>query len=683
MKKIAIFYTGGTIGMIENDGILVPSATGPLNNWLTSYASRNDISIEFIGGYEPIDSSNANPNLWSKLALGITELDEKYNGILILHGTDTMAYTASALSFLLPSIEIPIIVTGSQYPLSQEGSDAELNLTRSIQLLTTLPEGELPKEVFIFFDNYLFRGNRSTKIDNEGIHAFESPNYPHCLKFDEHGNIEFNPNFRPIEKHDFLFPCTALKPVHIKVVMLFPGIEDLDIDLDTCQAIILMTFGAGNAPTNPSFLKKLQEFTDHGIIVLGLSQCLHKSNQTSTYQTGVSLRHRGVIDMGDLTLEACFAKLYYTLSIGYLHPKKYLTRNLVGEITPIIATYSSQIATPDYSHFTPVKICLVLQNSRYFSLGLLGDILRNNNLTVCLLFVPDNYRTLKKINSRQIDLVIMLGSNSSVNYADQMPWISAEIEFAKVRIEQGLPLIGVCFGGQVMAVAAGARVQKGTRGKEIGLHSLLLTEAGHSWPTMSLISKVFEFHGETFDLPTGATLLATTEKYPQAFLIGNCCLAMQFHLEIAEHEFNALFSEFLDYIIDGGVDIKKLKQEMQHEFRNLKQQAKMFFESIFRQFLSNCFQTNQSLSSSETRGTQPTIQPTNSAQIKAGKPHTDIRKNVSFDILPTPPRRSSGNLPHSQSLCSFFTPRSYNTPTSNVQHCLISPETPAPTSSPL
>jgi GMP synthase-like glutamine amidotransferase len=260
------------------------------------------------------------------------------------------------------------------------------------------------------------------------------------------------------------------------------------------------------------------------------------------------------------------------------------------------------------------------------------------------IFMPDNYATLNKINSRQIDLVIILGSNTSVNYANQLPWISAEIEFTKTRIEQGLPLIGICFGGQIIAVAAGANVRTGSRGKEIGFHQLTLTENGNKWPTMKLLSEVFEFHGETFDVPHDGVLLASTEKYPQAFLLGNCCLAMQFHLEIAEHEFGPLISEFFDYTIGEHIDLNELKQKMKNPV--IKEQAKLFLESIIRQFLSQRHKVDQCLGRTQNNARPRFF---NSAEYPA------IRKNPSYSIFPDyNASQSTGKLQRSKSSHSFF-----------------------------
>lgn len=605
-KKIAIFYTGGTIGMVKEKGVLVPSLNGRLQKWLEKYSFDNHIEIELISGYTPIDSSDANPALWNKLSEDIKKLDSKYNGVLILHGTDTMAYTASAISFLLPSIKIPIILTGSQLPISEPNSDAELNLSRSLFLLTSLSDRSLPNEVFIFFDGYLYRGNRSTKIDNESMHAFDSPNYPYCLRYDDNNTIEFNNEFKACERFPFLLTCNHLKPINIKVIFIFPGIENLDVDLDTCQAIILMTYGTGNAPTHQGFLKKIQEISKHRILILNLSQCLHKTSKLSDYKTGSTLRLRGVTDMRDMTLESCFTKLYCILNVGYPEQKKYLTRSFAGELTPMVPAFSKRYQNPDYAYFTPVKTCLVLQNSKYFGLESLNDILRACHITVFSLFVPEEYQKLKspEFNSRQIDLVITLGANASVNQANQFPWILAEIEYIKNRIEYDLPLLGLGFGGQIIAKAMGAQIQKCDHGKEIGFYPLTLTEEGnHS--VMKILSPeyspVFEFHGETFSLPENAILLAKTEKYLQAFRIKSQCLAFQFHLEITARDFNALTSECFNYITDGGFDIPTLNAQGKQVFSGLMPYTVKFFTAIIKQFLFK----NQAINATEESSQEP------------------------------------------------------------------------------
>jgi len=318
--------------MIQQAGVLAPIAAGPLVSWLNNYAAIHQVDLELIPGYTPIDSSNAEPSLWQQLAQDIRKLSSNYEGVLILHGTDTMAYTAAALSFLLPNLTCPVILTGSQIPLAEPNSDAELNLNRSLNLLINYAS-QLPREVFIFFGHALFRGNRATKIDNESQYAFDSPNYPSCLRYTAHDKIEFNSDFAALRRLSLAMPiCHSLAPIKIKVRLLAPGLQELDIEPNSCVALILMTYGAGNAPTNPDFLAAIQKLTAQGVLVLNLSQCLRKTTKLNNYAVGCALRDVGVIDMGDITLEACIAKLYYLFNSEVANLKKYLSLDLVGEM---------------------------------------------------------------------------------------------------------------------------------------------------------------------------------------------------------------------------------------------------------------------------------------------------------------------------------------------------------------
>lgn len=585
--KIAIFYTGGTIGMIRRDGVLVPFAVDPLKRWLdenTASAVQKDI----MTGYVPIDSSDANPSLWEQLAHDINELPEDYDGILILHGTDTMAFTASALSFLLPALKRPVILTGSQLPLSEPGSDAQANLRRAVSLLAQ-DAGKLPAEVWVFFDGYLFRGNRVTKVDNEGMHAFESPNYPYYLRYRANEEIELHHDFQPCRKYPFLANCTSLRPVNIKIEFLFPGITNIDVDFNSCQAVILMTYGAGNAPTNSEFLSKIQEITKHGILVLNLSQCQHKSGKTSDYEAGVTLHKRGVIDMRDMTLEACYTKIYALFNVGYEKLNRYLTHSLAGEITSDVELSLRYQNPAERTRLMPVRTCLVLQNSKYFDLGLLGDILRRQRFTVISLFVPEDYVTLNKIDSRKIDLAIVLGTNASVNSASKLPWIGSELRFIQYRIDKSLAVMGIGFGGQLIALAAGAEVCRvEPHGREIGFFPLFPTSASPQLPELQTLAEsgtpVCEFHGEVFTLPRAAHALVTTNNYLQAFSINGNCLALQFHPEITERAFDLLLSEFSDYVADSGYDIEVLKIQARTAFKKTAEQRNKFLTSVIRRF---------------------------------------------------------------------------------------------------
>ncbi|MFT5838731.1 MAG: L-asparaginase [Flavobacteriales bacterium] len=332
-KHIYIAYTGGTIGMRPSSQGFIPAA-GFLTETLANMPEfhRSEMPNFTIHEYNNlIDSSDMSPADWQKIANDIQQNYQQYDGFIILHGTDTMAYTASALSFMLEDLGKPVIVTGSQIPLAQLRSDGQVNLLNALYIAANYPIAE----VSLFFNNQLFRGNRSRKLDADGFNAFGSPNFPALLKAGI--NIEVNKNILGIDSSKNLH-VSHIKSQPIGVVTLYPGIST-DVIKNTLQqpvkALILLSFGVGNAPQNANLLKQLSIADRQGIIVLNCTQCVRGKVNMSGYANGHVLREVGVVSGQDMTPEAALAKLHYLLSkdMPSNHIKRQLIANLRGELT--------------------------------------------------------------------------------------------------------------------------------------------------------------------------------------------------------------------------------------------------------------------------------------------------------------------------------------------------------------
>lgn len=336
--SILIIYTGGTIGMIKDSvsGVLKPFNFDNVYQQIPTLKLL-DYKIENICFNPVIDSSDMNPHHWGEIAKVIESNYEKFDGFVVLHGSDTMAYTASALSFMLDNLNKPIILTGSQLPLGMIRTDGRENFITAIEIAAA-QEDDTPliPEVAIYFENQLMRGNRTIKLNAENFEAFRSPNYPTLADVGVY--IKYNsqyirkPNFKKLKVH------TNLNN-NIAVLKLFPGISQKLVEavLQTkgLKALVLETYGSGNAPTEKWFLDNLEKSIDRGLIIINVSQCQGGAVEMGKYQTGVMLEDIGVIGGIDITTEAATSKLMVLLGM-YDDPefvRKKLKLSLRGEMT--------------------------------------------------------------------------------------------------------------------------------------------------------------------------------------------------------------------------------------------------------------------------------------------------------------------------------------------------------------
>ena len=335
-KRIYIAYTGGTIGMKASENGFIPEKGHLTESILANADFHREEMPEFtINEYSPlIDSSNMSPSDWQHIAEDIKSHYDDYDGFVVLHGTDTMAYTSSALSFMFENLSKPVIVTGSQIPLSQLRSDGQVNLLNSLYIAANFPIAE----VGLYFNNKLFRGNRSIKAFADGFNAFDSPNLPPLL--------EAGINITLIEGKtvsstmvDFeSLQLSNITPQPIGVVHLYPGISTdvlKNIIQQPVKALIIRSYGVGNAPQDKDLLHCIKQASEQGIIIVNCSQCIKGTVNMNGYATGNALSKCGVVGGVDMTLEAALTKLHYLLSKN-LAPdeiRRLLQHDLRGELT--------------------------------------------------------------------------------------------------------------------------------------------------------------------------------------------------------------------------------------------------------------------------------------------------------------------------------------------------------------
>ncbi len=336
MDKVLIIYTGGTIGMVNGtDGVLVPFNFEQIKENVPELARLN-YQLDVHSFNPVIDSSNMDPQIWKTLAELIYKNYNLYDGFVILHGSDTMAFTASALSFMLENLGKPVVLTGSQLPIGEIRTDAKENLITALEIAARKETNRaLVPEVCIYFDAQLFRGNRSIKYNSEKFEAFRSPNYP--VLAEAGVNLQFSSNQileNPIEDLKLHTNFNA----NIGVLKLYPGITKAAVEAiaeSKVDAIVLETFGSGNASTVVWFLESLRSAINAGKLIVDISQCKKGSVQLGKYETSRSLKEIGVLSGFDLTFEATVTKLMFVLGLGKTadEMRRLMETSLRGELT--------------------------------------------------------------------------------------------------------------------------------------------------------------------------------------------------------------------------------------------------------------------------------------------------------------------------------------------------------------
>lgn len=335
-SRVMIIYTGGTFGMTyDAQGVLVPFDFSEILHQLPTLKNLF-LEITVIAFDQPVDSSNIQPLHWKMIGEIIYKHYAQQDGFVVLHGTDTMAFTASAISFMLQGLAKPVVFTGAQLPISEPRSDARENLITALEIASARYNNKpIISEVCIYFDYELLRGNRSKKVESMHFDAFKSENYPSLAK----AGVKIDYNFSAIKKVESksLYLLSQFDSA-VSVLKLFPGINQATVEaiLQTkgLKALILETFGSGNAPSVPWFIELLRNAIKGGLIILNVSQCQGGMVLQGKYETSRSLAEIGVISAGDMTMEAAVTKLMLLLGeYAVAEVPSKMVENWAGELT--------------------------------------------------------------------------------------------------------------------------------------------------------------------------------------------------------------------------------------------------------------------------------------------------------------------------------------------------------------
>ena len=340
-RSILIIYTGGTIGMKQDpvDFTLKPFNFGQILSEVPEI--RKFVCRVDTYSFSPlIDSSDAQPEFWKDLARLIKKEYANYDGFVVLHGTDTMSFTASALSFMLENLEKPVVFTGSQLPIGMLRTDGKENLISAVEIASAADEQGRPivPEVTVFFDSHLYRGNRTIKYSAENFWAFRSENAPALADTGIH--IKYNlDEIRYPKQYGNPLKISETLDTDVAILKIFPGMRENMVRAlfatEGLRAVILETFGSGNAPTQKWFLDIISEADRRGLIIMNITQCIAGCVDMEAYATGIELKKMGVVSGYDSTLEAALAKLFYLMGKYADNDvvKRELNKNLRGEIS--------------------------------------------------------------------------------------------------------------------------------------------------------------------------------------------------------------------------------------------------------------------------------------------------------------------------------------------------------------